>query len=173
MTESSVIELDWYKDYGIKVIPSKKSGEAYCVNNFKIDEDWGGARKLKENYKAIYHKTFGLLLTLWLTKKILEECGENIEQLYLLDLLGVLNGKSFDPKKFIVVEGANIPIVAAELVEDIAFLNLNDELKKATKGKEIYYFQRAKWAVTERHPFYYNDVVVRVSARFNFLILDK
>ena len=43
---------------------------------------------------------------------------------------------------------------------------LDEELRKATKGKEIYFFKRAEWQIDI-------DVKTKVRARFNFFVLDR
>jgi len=164
MTESNVIKLDWYGDYDI-VIPSTKSGEAYStVGGFKIDQDWGGMRELKNGYQAIYHKTFMFRVAPWLNNEIITKFLVNVEKIYLLKQLGV-NGLP-PVERLIKAGGEKVSAATEELVEDVADMFLNELLKEKTKDKEIYYFQRAKWRIHNEH----NEII---RARFNFLILDK
>ena len=168
-------ETLWYKDYGIHEIKSMKGAEAYCTTGgFKIDENWGGENQLQDNYKMIRHNTFSFLLIAWIDTKdsdILKRCLVNIEELYLLYKLGIAS--RFRVARFIKPEGGDIITVSEELIEDIADVNLDTELKKATKNKEIYYFQRIGWEITQREAFNYGDATIMVRARFNFLVLDK
>lgn len=176
MNEENVIELDWYKDYNIKIIPSMKSGEAYStVGNFKIDKDWDRVRGLpRPGFKAIYHKTFALLSTLWINKDILTRYAENLEKLYLLYKLGCksLLLYSFDVINFITIEAATINTLSKEVIHGVAGLSLDKELKQKIKNKRIYFFTRRKWTVVEREAFNNNDAIMKISARFNFLILE-
>jgi hypothetical protein len=168
-------EKPWHEDYGIKTIKSMKAGEAYCVDDgFKIDESFGGQNQLQDNYKIIRHNTFSFLLITWIDTKdsdILKRCLVNIEKLLLLSHLGVAS--AFHVARFVKAEGAKIITVSEEIIEDIATLNLDAELKKATENKEIYYFQRVGWKITQREAFNPGDATVMVRARFNFLVLDK
>ena len=145
--------IDWYKDYNIKVITSMKSGEAYCQTY---------------NYKTIYHKTFAFLLMGRTKISVLISCFQNIEKLYLLLMLGHESSLpyAFKIKRLINPEGDKATTISQELAEDIAGLPLDEELRKATKGKEIYFFKRAEWQIDI-------DVKTKVRARFNFFVLDR
>ena len=167
MSEDTVIELDWYKDYNIKIIPSVKSSEAYStVGDFKIDENWGRAFNLKDGYKAIYHETFAFSLqdmyrVIPLEKKIIKQCVENVEKIYLLQHLGVHDIPSVGA--FIKPEGAKYPVVSHELIEDIAYMELDSLFNNKTDNKDIYYFQRVKWTINDK----------QIRGRFSFLVLNK
>ena len=157
---------DWYKDYNIKAFHSMKSGEAYCKTDNGLEID-------KDNDNIIYPKTFAFLLKTQVEKAVLLSCVENIEKLYLLLLLKrpvVLY--AFNITNLIKLEGSEIEIISEELVEDIASLTLDEELRMATKDKEIYFFKRLDWQIDtreDRHPW---EAEVKVQARFNFLVSD-
>lgn len=162
--------IDWYKDYNIRVITSMKSGEAYCqtLGDIKIDDDWGSNREPKDNYKTTCHKTFAFLLMGQIKRSALMSCCKNIEKLYLLLILEHESSLpyAFNIKRLIKPEGDKAATISQELAEDIAGLTLDEKLRKATKGKEIYFFKRAEWQIDI-------DVETKVRARFNFLVLDK
>ena len=73
--------------------------------------------------------------------------------------------------RFIQHEGGEKITVSRELIEDIADYILDPELEKATKDKEIYFFQRLGWEITQREVFNPGDATVMIRARFNFLIV--
>lgn len=173
MNKETIMPLDWYKDYNIKVIQSVKSGEAYSTTgDFTIDEEWSIQKDLKEGYNVIYHNTFGFLLNTTVDMDKLSKCLENIEKLYLLYKLDINPMLSFHFLNFIKPEGQEFKQATEELIEDFSLMDSDEQLKKETAGKDMYYFQRAKWIVYEREPFYDNDNVMKVRARFNFLIRE-
>jgi len=171
---------DWYKDYNIKVIPSLSSGVTYrCITKgkIKIDEElgfsWGFSmdQKLKDNKKTIYHKIFVFFLKTRVDRATLLRCCENIEKLYLLLLLKC--EPVFNIKGLIKLEGSEIEIISEELVEDIASLTLDEELRMATKDKEIYFFKRLGWQIDTREVWHPWEAEVKVQARFNFLVINE
>jgi len=164
---NKIIELDWYKDYGIHVIPSLKSGEAYStLGDFQIYKDWGRGTKKKDGYKILYHETFAFIFPHGISeegisKKSIKRFIENIEKVYLLQHLGAKDVPSVGA--FIKYEGAEYLAITHELFEDFADENFDLMLKGKTEKKDIYYFQRVKWTINNN----------KIRARFSFLVLDN
>ena len=165
MTEWKEIEpLDWYSAHEIIRIPSIRQVEAYKVSalgglDVNINRSYLG--DIPDGYQIVTHRTFAFNVPRG-SEDILRDFVTNLEKMYLLELLGAESTTS-SIDHFFKPEGGKYPVTTHEFMEDIADADYDELLKKRVDGKDIYYFQRARWAICDG----------KARARFNFVIWEK
>jgi len=162
--KEGIIELDWYKDYGIEIIDSNRKVEHYSDGN------------------KIIHPKFGFIsdghlfdLELEKAKKI----ATMIEKLRLVEKIDL--NSQFKEYRPLIIENDNYPELPEEVIEDWIYdrgISLEPILRNIDNSKKIIYQRRTKWEykIYDDLPPDYKKIGssrITLKARFEFIIMDK
>ena len=158
----------WQEEFGITTIHSVRAYESYSYidNKLIILDDCTGIDR-------ICHESFTLgFRDDWCGDELIFKYFEYIEKAYLLSLLNIIIPDDI-VLSFIKPEGSIVKVITREQIEDAPIHRLDDQLKNAINGKDVYFFNRMRLDIKRRDGWEQNDLTVIARERFNFLVFGK